>query len=95
MWAHTVVDLVLCDRSEMFAHSITQGSFTMANILFATFFTLYTVYNVVGLTATTSDGVVAVFCNRASDPTRAVKADTVPAVLSLTPVGRFGWVLGL
>ena len=82
---HTVVDFFLCDRSEVFAHSITQGSFAVANILFTTFFALYTVYNVVGFTAATSDGVVAVFGNRASNSPRAVEAETVSAVLSLTP----------
>ena len=93
---HTVVDFLLCDRSEVFAHSITQGSFAVANILFTTFFALYAVYNVVGFTAATSDGVVAVFGNRASNSPRAVEAETVSAVRSLTPAFlRVGYVFGV
>ena len=93
---HTVVDFLLCDRSEVFTHSITQGSFAVANILFTTFFALYAIYNVVGFTATTSDGVVAVFGNRASNSPRAVQAETVSTVMSLTPAFlRVGCVFGV
>ena len=92
---HTVVDFLLCDRSEVFTHSITQGSFAVADILFTTFFALYTIYDVISFAATTSDGVVAVFGNQACDPTRAVQAETKSTILSLTPgFLRVGCILG-
>ena len=56
---------------------------------------MYTIYNVISFAATTSDGVVAVFGNRATDPTRAVQAETISTILCLTPAFlRVGCILG-
>ena len=85
MSSHTVVDFLLCDGSELFTHPITQDSFAVVRISFATFLILNTIYNIVGFTNRAPDGVVTMVRNQARNPTQTVKAYTVSTILTLEP----------
>ena len=78
--ADTMCGVMLCDVPEVFTHPFTECTLGMSNVLFKTHLTCNAINDIVGLAATTANGVVVATCNWTFNVSNYVQFSAIPAI---------------